>query len=141
MDDADKYLQSWLGWDYKPYVAKTGSGSSIWYDNGTMNMQVVDRLSRTYAQSVAGVTTLMHYDENTQEFTLHYHTTSACTSYITVIYLNKAVHYASGYTVSILPSHAASWRAVDTNSIHVTHNVTLPDGTGIQVIISPSNEL
>jgi endoglycosylceramidase len=42
MDDADKYLQSWLGWDYKPYVAKTGSGSSIWYDNGTMNMQVVD---------------------------------------------------------------------------------------------------
>ena len=52
-------LQSWLGWEYKPYVPKTvsinvyvksaetpcalqGSGSSIWYDNGTMNMQVVD---------------------------------------------------------------------------------------------------
>ena len=57
-------LQSWLGWEYKPFVAKTvscrhhpsdgwkhyvmilndlqGSGSSIWYNNGTMNMQVVD---------------------------------------------------------------------------------------------------
>ena len=80
MDEADKYfqvryglqhnlteifiwgplhMQSWLGWEYKPYVPKTvsinvyvksaetpcalqGSGSSIWYDNGTMNMQVVD---------------------------------------------------------------------------------------------------
>ena len=61
--------QSWLGWEYKPYVPKTvsfyksnkcilhvcttvakitygtllqGSGSSIWFNNGTMNMQVVD---------------------------------------------------------------------------------------------------
>lgn len=138
MADADEYLQSWLGWEYKPFVPKTGSGSSIWYDNGTMNMQVVDRLSRTYAHSVAGVTTLMLYNEITKRFTLTYYVTAACTSNTTEIYFNKALHYSQGYTVAVAPSNSVTWKEENDNYVIVSHSRSLPEGALIDVSISSS---
>ena len=43
------------------------------------------RLSRTYAHSVAGVTTLMLYNEITKRFTLTFYVTAACTSNTTEV--------------------------------------------------------
>ncbi|CAI8015649.1 Endoglycoceramidase [Geodia barretti] len=124
MADTDEYLQ--------------GSGSSIWYDNGTMNMQVVDRLSRTYAHSVAGVTTLMLYNEITKRFTLTYYVTAACTSNTTEIYFNKALHYSQGYTVAVAPSNSVTWKEENDNYVIVSHSRSLPEGALIDVSISSS---
>ena len=137
MDEADKYLQSWLGWDYKPYAGITGAGNSIWYDNGTMNMEVAAILSRTYAPSVAGVVQQMEYSHTTNHFTLVYYLTKMCTANTTEIYLNEALHYKNGYTVAIQPEGVAVWTSPRTNHIEVIHNAGLPERTGIQVTITP----
>ena len=97
----------------------------------------------------------MLYNETTRGFTLRYYTTSACISYTTEacvqtlcvklcnrcidyllqIYFNKAIHYPKGYTVSITPPTAATWKENSTNYLLVTHNSTLIEGTIIQVTI------
>ena len=46
---------------------------------------LIQNLSRTYAQAVAGVATLMKYDAVSKNFTLQYHTTKACTSNTTEV--------------------------------------------------------
>lgn len=53
--------------------------------NSAVYLTLLQLLSRTYAQAVAGVTTLMQYSHETNEFTLKYHTTSSCTSYVTEV--------------------------------------------------------
>ena len=46
---------------------------------------LVQALSRTYAQSVAGLTQMMAYNNITQDFTLVYITVKECTSTITEV--------------------------------------------------------
>ncbi len=57
---------------------------------------------------------------------------------LTQIYLNEALHYKSGYTVTLVPSLAAAWKAPKTNQIVVTHKTGLAEGTMIQVTITPT---
>ena len=52
------------------------------------------------------------------------------------IYLNTALHYPRGYTVTITPSGTAQW-VFEKGLILVTHSDTLPAGTTIQVNIRP----
>lgn len=47
-DQADFYHQSWIGWEYKEYINITGWGDSVFMPNGTMDMPLVQALSRTY---------------------------------------------------------------------------------------------
>ena len=46
---------------------------------------LVQALSRTYAQSVAGLTQMMAYNNITQDFTLVFITVKECTSTITEV--------------------------------------------------------
>jgi endoglycosylceramidase len=136
LDILDKLLQSWTGWDYKPYYGITGDGSSIWLSNGSLNMPLVMVLSRTYAQAVAGVTKQMYYNNRTHEFTLSYEVQDNVSSQVTEIYLNTDLHYPKGYTVTITPDSAAQWEYKE-RRVLVTHSEHLKPGTLIRVDIKP----
>ncbi|KAL5463688.1 hypothetical protein EMCRGX_G032612 [Ephydatia muelleri] len=138
MDVADQYLQSWLGWEYKPFDPITGADSSIWYSNGTLDMSAIDILSRTYAMAVAGVTTSMTYSASSKNFDLIYRTSSLCTSAVTQVYLNEGVHYSSGYDIIATPMDSLTWWSPSKNLVEVIHNPSLPDGTEIHVQILPN---
>lgn len=138
MNYADEYLQSWLAWDYKGYMDITGSENDLWFKNGTRNEAAFDKISRTYAQVVSGVTTKMHYDPNTKEFTLEYYNQRFCTTNTTIIYLNEARHYSHGYDVSITLSPnegGVSWHSPAKNYINVVHKLYTPEGMIINVNI------
>jgi hypothetical protein len=49
MDECDEQLVSWIGWEYKPFHAKTGGANSIYYNNGTLNLDFIKLASRPYA--------------------------------------------------------------------------------------------
>lgn len=137
MDVADQYLQSWLGWEYKPFDPITGADSSIWFPNGTLDTGAIDILSRTYATAVAGVTTSMTYSADSKSFDLIYNTSSACTYAVTQVYLNEDVHYKNGYSVVATPAGSLTWWSPSKNLVEVIHNPSLPDGTEIHVQILP----
>ena len=59
-------------------------------------------LSRTYAQAVAGVTSLMHYDQATSNFTLKYHTTAACDSLVTEVSHITCTEYILNVSANLL---------------------------------------
>lgn len=134
MDEADKRLQSWMAWDFKPYYDITGDSGSIWFRNGSINANVTALISRTYAQAVAGKTISMKYDSKTSTFALSYVVTESCSSTITEIYLNEAQHYPGGFEVTISPPDAATWNKEDTNYITVTHK-SVPAGLIIQITV------
>jgi len=49
MDYCDESLISWIGWEYKPYHAKTGGAHSLYFSNGTFNLEFVKLAARPYA--------------------------------------------------------------------------------------------
>ncbi|XP_065883588.1 endoglycoceramidase-like isoform X2 [Dysidea avara] len=128
--------QSWLGWEYKPYVCITGCGRSLWYPNGTMNMPVAKALSRTYAQAIAGNGVEMTFNHITSEFKLHYKIYESCTSNLTEIYMNEELHYPRGYTATVTPKDIVTWHTPHDNMFHVEHDTTkLKPGASITVHI------
>lgn len=126
-DVMDQYKQGWLIWEYKPFVGyKTGYASSIWYTNGSMNVQMASELSRTYAQVVAGVTQTMRYSNTDYSFILIFQADPQfVTANTTKIYFNQAMHYPNGFSVVATTTAgpaAVTWSLVSTNHIEVVHN-------------------
>jgi len=136
---ADKYLQSWMGWDYKPYYPphkKVINKRPSLLDGDDPHPIYAQNSSRTYPQAVAGHTLSYSFDPETLEFHLSYEITSRCTSRDTVIYLNTD-HYMAmgdGYLVSVVPWAAAKWSTIRRNIISIHH--TVDEGT-IHVTIIP----
>jgi endoglycosylceramidase len=126
LDEADSHLQSWMAWEM----------SVLYYDNRTLNTQVVSSLSRSYPQAVAGITNTFSYNKETHKFSLVYTLTKDCTSNVTEIYINEEMHYSKGYDVDIKPVNAIKWYSPSRNRIIVTHNPSLSPGTKIQVDIT-----
>ena len=58
---------------------------------------------------------------------------------IVQIYLNEVLHYKNGYDVAIKPEGAAVWDSPQTNHVEITHSSGLPEGTVIQVNITPKS--
>ena len=60
-----------------------------------------------------------------------------CTSVDSLqIYLNEALHYPKGYTVSVFPSTSVTWKSGGTNKILVEHLSLLPLGAEVQVMVN-----
>ena len=143
MDKCDELGQGWMIWEYKPFVhKKTGWATSIWFDNGTMNMEFASNISRTYAQHVAGVTQVAKYEHMTKRFVLIYAVdTTYVTSNSTLVYFNQAMHYPNGYTVvatSTAGPGAVKWVLSSTNHITVTHNAAVIGNGGLVTVeLSP----
>ena len=51
------------------------------------------------------------------------------------IYLNEALHYPKGYTVTLFPSTSVTWKPGGTNKILVDHQGTLV-GAKVQVLVT-----
>eukprot|EP00897_Mesotaenium_endlicherianum_P007760 jgi/Mesen1/7011/ME000365S06147 len=72
VEGADRHLQSWIGWEYKPYVNKTGYNLGPFNEDGSLNETVARFLSRTYPQAVAGTTCSFSFSPATGLFKLSY---------------------------------------------------------------------
>jgi len=135
--EADRYFQSWLNWEYKAFVPRTGFDYGFWNPNGTLNNNTISNLTRTYARAIAGKGVNMTYNDTTFDFQLAYRVNSNCTL-PTEIYLNAAMHYPNGVQVTLEPSNVgATWSQVSPNEIFIFTNVTVSDDTLIVVSISP----
>lgn len=99
MDKCDEHIQSWTGWQYKPFVQQTGYGFSVWFPNGTKNEKVYKAVSRVYAQAISGHAQKMHFDTNTLEFNLEFLFKS--TGSATEIFYNTELHYKNGFTLTM----------------------------------------
>lgn len=57
------------------------------------------------------------------------------------IYINEGLHYQNGYSVTLETNNnvakGVKWFSPQKNVIHVQHELTLPERTGITVIVNP----
>lgn len=142
LDKCDETVQSWLLWEYKPFFGnKTGWSNSIWSANGTLNMEYVSLLSRTYAKVVAGTTIVQSFNNRTNSYLLVYRGNHLVTANTTKIYLNEGVHYPRGFTVVVATSHGteyASWTHSARNHIEVQHNLAaIGENSTVTVTVEP----
>jgi len=112
LEACDKRLQSWIGWNYKPLVAKTGPGESlIDSKTGFIRPDWVNLFSRPYAQSVAGQVESMEFNNHTKVFKLKY--TPIASSAPTEIRLMKRVHYPNGFRVRVKPENSLNVKRME----------------------------
>ncbi|RGB29428.1 Glycoside Hydrolase Family 5 protein [Rhizophagus diaphanus] len=115
---ADKYLQSWIGWQYKDFFPLTrqipGDGL-IDPNTGQVRPDVAKIFSRTYAEAVSGNTLSMEFDE---EFKLVYEINPSIKK-PTVIKIQEMYHYPNGFIINISPNGKVEWRK-NGNSILVS---------------------
>ncbi|PFX24960.1 endoglycoceramidase-like [Stylophora pistillata] len=139
MDAADRYLQSWIGWNYKAYHPsrpnlKGNKCCALW--NGTGLDQVyVQNTTRSYPQAVAGYTVKFSFDVSSKEFVLVYEVSETCHATESMVYLNEEVHYPSGYTVTVTPS-SVKWYSTTKNMLTFNHPTSLPVGSIVAITIN-----
>ncbi|TPX37193.1 hypothetical protein SmJEL517_g00817 [Synchytrium microbalum] len=136
LDVADKYFQSWTGWELKPFYPMTGFGDSLIDPvTGEIRWPMVRVYSRTFAHAVAGKLVLHKFDMKTAKFELKYEITALDAS--TEIRLEKRVHYPNGYAVRVSPASKATWsvRPGNYNLIEVKHTPRAQVGDTIEVAI------
>lgn len=129
MDKCDQTAQSWMMWEYKPFRGnRTGWSDSIWFNNGSMNMEVVSVLSRTYAQVVAGTTVTSLFNTTTKVYQITFRGNPLVTANETKIYLNELLHYPNGFIVNAttsIGSQYVTWWQSSLNHVSVQHNMEL----------------
>jgi len=124
-----------MHWDWKSFGNITGDWTGMWNLDGTINTGQVKFVSRSYAQAIAGNTTNMVYNTTTQQFTLMYNISITCTL-PTEIYINEALNYPNGYTVTLFPPTAVTWSSPQRNSIFVYKTKNTVHGTPVVVTIT-----
>jgi len=133
MNVFDEYLESWIGWSSKLFGNYTGDCGTLYDNNGVLNMRVVEKLSRTYAQAVAGRTQSMKYDNVTKNFSLVYSICGECQGE-TEIYLNEDVHYENGFDVTV--DGSVEWYQPKKNRVHLKRKESSKDGDLVKISIS-----
>ena len=127
----DNYLQSWIGWSYKPFANITGDCGYDFYDkNGTINLDLIKVVSRSYPQAVAGETKKIFFDHSTKKMELDY---ISCNCGETEIYFNQKLHYSEGFEIEISPA-GVNWRIIKKNIIGIRADREL-EGKNINVIL------
>lgn len=107
---ADSYLQSWTYWQFKSFNDITTAGpAESFYNGDQLEESKVKVLSRTYAQSIAGVPQSMEFNPNHGEFQLAFIPTS---TQPTEIFLNEKYYYSNGFQVKMIPENAGVWKKV-----------------------------
>jgi hypothetical protein len=102
----DQYRISWLGWEYKTYVRKTGFNDGIFdEDLGEKRIEVLRLYSRPFAHAVPGIIDYMNYDDQSRNFTLiwtippYYSSEKGA-----IISTGKNWHYPKGMEVNLHPN-------------------------------------
>ena len=120
MKRLDSDLISWLGWEYKTYIKKTGYGEGIFDSiNQVQRPEMIKLYSRPFAQSVSGKIIYMNYDDQENIFKLSWEIPPFSPSKSsTVISTGRKWHYPNGMVVTITPNHTTSYLLKD-NLIYV----------------------
>jgi len=99
-DDADRRLLGWTYWSWKRYAdPSTAADKSLITSSGGYQ-PTVGVLSRTYAQTVAGVPQAMSFDWSSGRFLLTY-IAARDVSAPTVIFVPTTEHYPHGYCARV----------------------------------------
>ena len=136
---ADDYLQSWTYWQFKWYRDYTTQnhppqGESLYDQDGNLELNKLRKLSRTYAPIIAGRPILMSFNPNTAAFVLEYAIDKTVSQNDSEIYLNEALHYPNGFTISIKPENAASVVQTEKNRLTIKHqNPSDMDGLSVSI--------
>ena len=129
---ADKYLQSWIGWTYKSFTNYTGQNEMYFYnEDGSIVINEIKVVSRSYPQAVAGETKRMFFDPVNKTMELEY---VSCNCGETEIYFNQNLHYSDGYVIEITPTNAATWRIIRKNIIGIKVDSSM-NGQNIKIIL------
>jgi endoglycosylceramidase len=130
MDLADEYLTSWIDWWW------TGPLMDRW----NAQPEAIAIYSRTYAQSVAGIPSLMRYEASTHHFRLCYEIDTLIVDQPTVIYVNDELAYPQGVNVHLTGVGAEYLTvAIGPNHIYLTYDDSLKKkgerGEGLAVCV------
>ncbi|KAL0487854.1 endoglycoceramidase EGCSE [Acrasis kona] len=113
------FKQSWIGWEYKPYVRITGFGRSVFNDDGTINQPLVKMVSQTWAQSVAGTITHQTFDFKNGTYELVYDVNANC-KLPTVVYVSRERYYKNKPVVKI---EGGVYKEQGKNYIHIKNEI------------------
>ncbi|KAJ3092327.1 hypothetical protein HK102_008477 [Quaeritorhiza haematococci] len=129
LSKADDFLQSWIGWEYKPFFPMTGYGDSLFDpETGEIRHEMVRIYARTFAHAVAGHLQSVSFDMKTGVFRMQYLPSmdedgsngnsgdGEDLSRVTEIRIHRSLWYPRGFTVQIFPEDWASWRASEDNN-------------------------
>ncbi|CAJ1339558.1 unnamed protein product, partial [Effrenium voratum] len=99
---ADAHWQSWTYWQLKKFKDFTtaNSGESMFMKDGTVEVDKLRTLTRSYAPAIAGRPLRMDFDSGTRIFELDFMVSVEAP---TEIYINEALHYPAGYALNVLP--------------------------------------
>jgi len=141
---AENHTQSWSGWQYKVFhgvpggpqgrYPRTPGDFSMYLPSGQIDRDLVEVLSRPYAQAVAG--TILHnlYDATHREYVLRYKARARC-ALPTEVFVNAAQHFPAGFNVTVSPvSHGVVQRGTD-GVVRVHHTEQVRDEDEVTVAI------
>eukprot|EP01038_Epipyxis_sp_PR26KG_P014384 gene14384-19301_t len=104
----DKFMQSWMYWQYKYYqdiTTCTPQGESLFEADGSVCEDKIKVLSRTYPQAVAGKIVNYSFDRVSSLFHMDYYATTSTgpssTSQTSEIYFNRDLYYPHGVRVTV----------------------------------------
>lgn len=109
LEEADKHLQSWIGWEYKAFTNKTGSNieQSLFNSDGKVNLLLAQKLARTYPLAVMGKIASYSFDPSSSAFSLIYNATKQGggelteTSQSTQVFVHRSFYYSTGITIEV----------------------------------------
>ena len=106
MQILDEFKMSWLGWEYKTYIRKTGWNEGLFEEEtGKIRPKLARLYSRPYAMAVAGTIVDMKYDDHSHVFILKWIIAANSSSdVVSEIFLSRKWHYPTGYRVSFSSS-------------------------------------
>jgi endoglycosylceramidase len=105
--DANANLVSWIFWQWLHYDDPTGSRTSGLWPSSAPTASMLQVLSQTYAQAIAGVPTQTSFNPTNDLFTLDYRANHAINE-PTVIFVPLSIHYEDGYCASVTGGHVTS---------------------------------
>lgn len=110
----DEFRMSWLGWEYKTYVRKTGWGDGLFDEKtGLMRRKMAVLYSRPYATAVMGTIHAMSYNDESGYFYLSWTVPANTTGkHPTEVSLNTKWHYPRGYMVEVMPSYCNTHKII-----------------------------
>ena len=131
--DADAHLVGWMYWQWLLYDDPTGSHTSGLWPSSAPTAAMLNVLSQTYGQAIAGTPTSMSFDTSTSHFTLQYVADHKITE-PTVIFVPLSEHYQHGYCATVTGAHVTS----KPGSEHLDV-VNDPGATTVRVTVVPGS--
>ncbi|CAM4966051.1 unnamed protein product [Rotaria socialis] len=141
---ADDFLQSWTYWQFKKYAdlttsVRTATTESFYTDDGELELNKVQALSRSYAQAIAGLPISMSFFPTTNLFELQF-IINTDIQQPTVIYLNEDLNYPHGVSIILNPENSLIWASPNHNYYEFVASGSVKNGTTILIQIFAKNE-